>query len=98
MGLMTSLKRVSKAEKQALSCSPQPDRCGGMSGSGISFSEHEMMRTQGFAVSRAKRLMAGKRMTLSTHTISGFTAARTAGRSFSAHSEVETIASQQSRT
>ena len=43
-------------------------------------------------------LIAGKRMTLSTQMMSGFTSSRTRGRSFSAQIAVSTIASQQSLT
>ena len=65
-----------------------------MSGSGISFSLQEMIRTQG----TPWRLVAGNRITLSTQIRSGFTSASTAGSDFSAQTAVETIASQQSFT
>ena len=91
---MTSLKRSRNARWQARSFSPQPDRCGGIASSSISFSEHEMIRTQGLP----KRLTAGNRITLSMQTTSGSIRARTSGRSFSAHFALSTIASQHSLT
>jgi len=42
-----SSKRRRKRSKPARSFSAHPERCGGMSGSPISFSLHEIMRTQG---------------------------------------------------
>jgi hypothetical protein len=45
IGLMTCLKRLRYAACAFLSLALAPDRCGGMSGSSISFSEHEMILT-----------------------------------------------------
>ncbi|MNF92890.1 hypothetical protein D3C84_755480 [compost metagenome] len=71
-----------------------PDRCGGMSGSSISFSEQEMIRTHGLPYC----LIAGNRITLSTQIRSGLTRSSTAGRSFCAHLAVSTMAAQHSLT
>ena len=60
-----------------------------MSGSGISFSEQEMMRTQG----QPARLIAGNRITLSTATRSGLMRCRCAFSPSSAMIAESTIAS-----
>ncbi|MNN60432.1 hypothetical protein D3C81_1756150 [compost metagenome] len=63
-----------------------------MSGSSTSFSEQEMIRTQGLPYC----LIAGKRMTLSTQIRSGLILSRIAGSSFCAHLLVSTTAAQHS--
>ena len=73
---MTALKRSRKARWPSVSSTLKPDRCGGIASSSISFSEHEMIRTQGLP----ECLMAGKRITLSTQITSGSILGEDAGK------------------
>ncbi len=65
-----------------------------MSGSAISFSEQEMMRIQG----QPARLIAGKRITLSTQTRSGLIWSKCLRKPGSAMIALSTIASQTGTT